>query len=365
MICFNGSGCLGSPPDGTRDLLEYYTMTLDPDGNANIAYVDSTATGNCLPEACITRTWFTKQTSGALAYAPPLPPAPAIFADNIGVGSPGAEPSIWVDSFNCIFVTAPGQPWVWKSVNNGASFLPPVNPVADEPTLTGGDEDIISLPKQDGSATRPDQLYFTDLGLSTCHIRKSTDGGATWFKPGPGGVAGDVSVSSDRQWLAGDLGVPAAGDQTIYHWEHELVSEAMRVSCLVNDTTWQSTSGMTDPELFEPLTNTAPNTNPGPIFVNKTTHRVFGLFNGSVPSTNLANPPFGKLLNVWEMDAAPPLGPGAPVTDVQNHPVHKGVFDSPNNPPPAVGPPVGPNFGTNNANIFPAGDVDVAGNIYV
>jgi hypothetical protein len=122
---------------------------------------------------------------------------------------------------------------------------------------------------------------------------------------------------------------------------------------------------MTDPELFDPTTNTLPNTNPGPIFVNRATHRVFALFNGSVPVNNAANPPFGKLLNTWEADAMAPAAVGAPVTDVQNHPVHKGTYDSPNNPPPVQGPPTGPNYGTNNANIFPAGDIDAAGNIYV
>ncbi|HJT80444.1 MAG TPA: hypothetical protein VJ719_04525, partial [Chthoniobacterales bacterium] len=370
-VCFNGLGCTGDPDGdiGNRDMLEYFTMALDPEGKAHIAFPDSIT--NCPSSNCQTNAWYTKQTAGTSAYAPPAPPAPATFAPNIAVGSPGAEPSIWVDSFNCVYVTAPGQPWVWKSIDAGASFLSPTNPVSDEATLTGGDEDIISLPKQDGSHTRPDQLYFTDLGLSSCHIRKSTsvvsagNQNPVWFKPGPGGAAGDVSVSSDRQWLAGDQGVPAAGDQVIYHWEHELASEAMRISSLVNDTAWQFTSGMTDPELLDLLSSTIPNTNPGPIFVNKTTHRVFALFNGSVPSTNAADPPFGKLLNVWEMDAAPPLNAASPVTDVQNHPVFKGTYDSPNNPPPAVGPPVGPNFGTNNANIFPAGDIDSAGNIYV
>ena len=139
----------------------------------------------------------------------------------------------------------------------------------------------------------------------------------------------------------------------------------MRISSLVNDTAWQFTSGMTDPELLALLSSTIPNTNPGPNFVNKTTHRVYGLFNASVALNNILNPPFGKLLNVWEMDAAPPLNAATPVTDVQNHPVFRGTYDSPNNPPPSVGPPVGPNFGTNNANIFPAGDIDSAGNVYV
>lgn len=360
-ICFNGLACASDPgmSPGNRDLLEYYSMALDPDGNANIAYADSVT--NCrLEDSCRTKTWYIKQTSGAAAYAPPAPPAPATFGPNKAVGAPGAEPSIWVDSFNCIYVTAPGNPWLWKSVDNGASFLAPVNPVADEPTLTGGDEDVISLPKPDG--TRPDQLYFTDLGLSSDHIRKSTDGGTNWFKPGTGGVAGDVAISSDRQWLAGDRGAPTASDQVIYHWEHELVSEAMRISSLVNDTAWQSTSGMTEPELFDPITSTLPNTNPGPIFVNKTTHRGFALFNGSVVRNNANDPPFGKLLNVWSTDFAPPLNAAAPVTDVRNRPVFKGVYDSPSVPAPPAGTTT---YGANNANIFPAGDIDSAGNIYV
>jgi hypothetical protein len=353
-ICFNGTGCAS----GTRELAEYYAMTLDPEGFALISYPDTVH--DCSGSNCVARTWFTKQTSGLSAYAPPPPPAPATFATNIPVGSPGAEPSIWVDSFNCIYVTAPGNPWLWKSENNGASFKPPVNPVADEPTLTGGDEDVISLPKADG--TRPDQLYFTDLGLSSDHIRKSTDGGATWVKPGPGGAAGDVAISSDRQWLAGDRNAPASGDQVVYHWEHELTTEAMRISSLVNDTAWQSTSGMTNPELFDPVTATFPNTNPGPVFVNKTTHRGFALFNGSVPRNNANQPPFGKLLNVWLTSFAPPLNAASPVTDVQNYPVFKGLFDSPATPAAPAGTTT---YGSNNANIFPAGDIDSAGNIYV
>ncbi len=367
-ICFNGLACAANPSQspGNRDLLEYYSMAIDPDGNANIAYADSV--NNCPSGTCITNTWYIKQTGGPTAYVPPAAPASATFSANIPVGSPGAEPSIAVDLYNCIYVTAPGNPWVWKSVNNGASFLPPVNPVADEATLTGGDEDIITLPKADG--TRPDQVYFADLGLSTVHIRKSTDGGALWFKPGPpAGTGGDTAVSSDRQWLAWDRGVPTAADMVIYEWDHELASEIMRMSSLVNDGVWQTTPGMgalTDPD----LATTVPNTNPGPVFVDKTrdpvwAHRVFGLFNGSVPSTNAQNPPFGKLLNVWEADGPPPATAGAPPGPFVNHHVFKGLYDSATNPPPAVGPPVGPTFGTNNANIFPAGDIDSAGNVYV
>ena len=118
-ICFNGTGCSGT---ANRDLLEYYTMTLDPAGNALIAYPDSV--NNCDPSTCKTNAWFARQSSGTVAYAPPAGPAPATFAPNIAVGSPGAEPSLWVDSYNCIYVTAPGKPWVWKSVDNGQSFPP-------------------------------------------------------------------------------------------------------------------------------------------------------------------------------------------------------------------------------------------------
>jgi hypothetical protein len=360
IICFNGSACA----TGTRELLEYYTMALDPDGNANIAFPDSIDADSCPTATCITNTWFTKQTAGASAYTPPTPPAAATFATNIPVGSPGAEPSISVDLYNCIYVTAPGNPWVWKSINNGASFLSPINPVADEPTLTGGDEDILTLPQASGA--RPDQIYFADLGITTVHVRKSTDGSASYFKPGPSGAAADTGVSSDRQWLAGDRGFPAATDQIVYEWDHEFSSEVMRMSALVNDTVWQSASGMTTPE----LATTVPNTNPGPVFVDKTrdpvwAHRVFGLFNASVPTTNATNPPFGKLLNIWEADGPPPAAAGAPPGPFVNHPVFKGVYDSPAGPVPPPPPVAAKTYGANNANIFPAGDIDSAGNIYV
>src|SRR5205814_1162426 len=73
------------------------------------------------------RTWFTKQTSGSSALVPPPAPAPAAFGSNYSIGGPGGEPGIKVDSHNCIFIDAPGPASLWKSVNNGASFLPKVN----------------------------------------------------------------------------------------------------------------------------------------------------------------------------------------------------------------------------------------------
>ncbi len=345
-ICFNGTGCTGT---ANRDLLEYYTMTLDPEGKALIAFADSV--NNCDPAACKTNAWFSQQTTGASALTPPAAPAPTTFSTNLAVGAPGAEPSLWVDSYNCIYVTAPGGPLVWKSVNNGVSFLPPINPVADEPTLTGGDEDIITLAKADG--TRPDQVYFTDLGLSSDHIRKSTDGGATYFKPGPGGAAGETGISSDRQWLAVDR---IGADQYVYEVDHELASEIIRLSSTANDNPWVTQNALTEPE----LATTVPNTNPGPVFVNKQTHQIINVFNASIPTTNIANPPFGKLLNIWDFVAEPPAVPGGAPTTFKNYPINKGVIDSPSGT--AAGAVT---YGTNNAQIFPSGDIDSAGNIYV
>ena len=346
-ICFNGSGCTGTD---NRDLLEYYTMALDPEGNASIAFADSV--NNCPTATCKTNAWYMQQASGTKAYAPPAAPAPATFSANIPIGSPGAEPSLWVDSHNCIFVSAPGNPWSWKSVNNGASFLPPVNPVADEATLTGGDEDVITLSKPDG--TRPDQVYYTDLGLTSDHIRKSTDGGTTFFKPGPGGSAGDTGISSDRQWLAVDrIGV----DQYVYEVDHELATEIIRLSGSANDNPWVTQTTFVDPE----LATTVPNTNPGPTFVDKQTHKVYGIFNASIPTNNIANPPFGKLLNIWLFGADAPAVAGGVPGNFANYPVFKGTIDSATTPAPPAGTET---FGTNNANIFPAGDIDAAGNIY-
>jgi hypothetical protein len=360
-ICFNGSGCAASPRQspGNRDLLEYYTMTIDPDGNANIAYPDS-LTPDCPSNTCQTNTWYAKQTAGTSAFAPPAGPAAATFTTNIPVGSPGGEPGIKVDSHNCIFTTTPGNPWVWKSVDNGLSFLPPVNPVANNVNAGAGDEDILPVLKPGG--VRPDDLYFADLALDDVNIEKSTDGGATWFEPGPGGAGGIVSVSSDRQWLAFDH-APTAADQTIYIMDHELSTEAIRFAAMTNDGGWSPpTSGMTDPELILPPTSTFPNTNPGPVFVDPRSHMVYGIFNASTVNTNRANPPFGKMPNVWEATGPAPAAAGAPPGPMVNHPVFKGVFDSPTTAP--TPPPGTTTFGNNCSNDFPSGAIDSAGNIY-
>jgi hypothetical protein len=375
-ICFNGTGCTPNNPrqgGGNRDLLEYYTIALDPNGQAHIAYPDS-LTADCLPADCQTNTWYIRQQNGANAYAPPPAPTDATFGANVNVaanGGGGAEPNSEVDSHNCIFSAAPGNPDFWKSINNGAAFLAPVNPVADENGLTGGDEDILSIPQTTGQ--RPDFLYFVDLGITSVHVRKSTDGGASWAAPGPGGAAGEVSASSDRMWLDFDRDVPAAGNQTIYLMDHEFTSETIRFSALTNDTAWSSfTTAMNDPELFNPTTTTFPNTNPGPAFVDRATHLVYGVFNASTLANNAANPPFGKMPNVWLVAGAPPPAAGSPpgpfvssptCPNCGNYPIFKGVFDSPAAPAPT--PPAGAEtIGTNCSNDFPSATIDNAGNIY-
>src|SRR6266851_3341583 len=348
-ICFNGGACTANPsaePEN-RDLLEYYTITLDSDGNANIAYSDSV--NNCDPTVCISNAWFMKQTAGPSAYAPPAKPAPATFAANLAIpNSAGtAEPNAWADSHNCILGGAIGGPVDFISQNAGASFT--TRTVVVGTGVHGGDFDIITVPKATGA--RPDQIYTADLGVSTVHIGKSTDGGATYFQPGTMGAAGEVSVSSDRMWLFPDRGVPTAADQTIYLMDHEFTTEAIRFAGLTNDTAWSLfTSGMTDPELILPPTSTFPNTNPGPVFVDKTTNKVFGVFGASTVTTNTLEPPFGKEPNVWEAVGAPPAAAGLAPGPFTNHPVFKGLIDSP------VTTPAGTTtFGTHMAAIFPSG----------
>jgi hypothetical protein len=358
-VCFNGAGCGAAPhgDPGNRDLLEYFRMALDNDGNANIVFADSVH--NCDPTVCRTNTWYAKQTGGPSALNPPAAPASATFAANLVMpnSSGHAEPNMKVDSHNCLYSASPGGPIAWKSVNNGASFSILPNPVADESGLVGGDEDILPFTQPNGA--RPDQLYFADLGVSTVHIRKSTDGGATWFAPGTGGAAGEVSVSSDRQWFSGDRN---GADQTIYIWEHEFVSEALRMNALTDDMVWAPpASGMTDPELIAPPNSTIPNTVPGPTFVDPATHKVYGFLSASTPTSNAIGGGFGKLPNVWEADGAGTFTAGVPPGPFTNHPVFKGVFDSPTSPAPPAGAAT---VGSNTSNLFNGATIDSAGNIY-
>ena len=360
-VCLSGLGCsAASTPHGepgNRDLLEYFRMALDNDGNANIVFADSVH--NCDPSSCRTNTWFAKQTGGPSAYNPPAAPAPATFAANLVMpnSSGHAEPNMKVDSHNCLYSAAPGGPIAWKSVNNGASFLILPNPVANETGLVGGDEDVLPFPKANGA--RPDDVYFADLGVSTVHIRKSTDGGATWAAPGPGGAGGEVSVSSDRQWWSGDRN---GADTTVYIWEHEFVSQVLRMNALTDDMVWAPpASGMTDPELIAPPGSTIQNTVPGPTFVDPVTHKVYGFLSASTVTTNVVGAPTGKLPNVWEADGAGTFMAGVPPGPFTNHPVFKGVIDSPTNPAPPAGAAT---VGSNTSNLFNGATIDAAGNIY-
>ena len=365
-ICFGGLSCGASPSacNGNRDMLEYFSMALDNDGMANIAYADSV--NNCPQATCRTNTWFVKQTSGPSAYAPPAAPAPATFLTNLSVpGSTGtAEPNSWVDSHNCIFGGAIGGPIVMRSQDSGATFT--TMPVVVGTGLHGGDFDIITLPQASGA--RPDQIYTADLGVTTVHIGKSTDGGNTYFQPGTAGTAGEVSVSSDRMWLVADRGVPAGSDHTIYLVDHEFTTEEIRFSALSTSADpmdagalWSAfASGTTDPELILPPSSTLPNTNPGPDFVNRVTHEILSVFGASTTTTNLAQPPFGKQPNVWDAVGAPPLAAGLPPGPFANHPVFKGVIDSPSTAPAGA-----ITYGSHVAAIFPSGYADSAGNIYV
>jgi len=365
-ICFNGTGCASNPraSPGNRDLLEYYTIALDPAGNANIAYPDS-LTPDCPADACQTNTWYTKQTTGSSAYTPPAAPAAAIFATNLSMPSSSgrAEPNSWVDSHDCIFGGAIGGPVAFRSQDGGLSFTTKTVTVGSG--LHGGDFDIIAVPKADG--TRPDQVYTADLGITSVHIGKSSDGGNTYASPGMNGIAGEVSASSDRMWLNWDRNIPNAGDQTVYLVDHEFTTEAVRFSALTNDFAWSVfTDGMTNPELTLPPTGTFPNTNPGPNFVDRNTHKVFSVFAASTVTTNTMAPPFGKMPNIWDAVGAGPASQGLAPGPFTNFPVFKGLIDSPS-AAPAPAPSIPPSvltYGNHTGNLFPGGDADKAGNVY-
>ena len=361
-ICNRGGNCTGN----TRDLAEYYTMTIDPDGNANIAYVDEVNYCAAHPAAnCLAHTFYTKQTSGPSAYTPPPPPAVATFAMNLAMPSSSgrAEPNSWVDSHNCILGGAIGGPEDFISKDAGFNFT--AHSVIVGTGTHGGDFDIIAVPKADGS--RPDQIYTADLGITSVHIGKSSDGGNTYASPGMNGIAGEVSASSDRMWLNWDRNIPNAGDQSVYLVDHEFTTEAIRFSALTNDFAWSVfTDGMTNSELTLPPTSTLPNTNPGPNFVDRITHKVFSVFAASTITTNSMAPPFGKMPNIWDAVGAGPAAQGLAPGPFTNFPVFKGLIDSPAaapSPAPSI-PPSVLTYGNHTGNLFPGGDADKAGNVY-
>jgi hypothetical protein len=150
--------------------------------------------------------------------------------------------------------------------------------------------------------------------------------------------------------------------------DHELASEVIRFAALTNDVAWSPfNDGTTSPELILPPTSTLPNTNPGPVFVDKNTHTVYGIFAASTTTTNTYAPPFGKMPNIWDAVGAASAAAGLPPGPFTNYPVTKGLIDSPSQAPsPApVIPASVATFGQHDGNLFPSGAVDSAGNIYV
>src|SRR5260370_33467459 len=135
------------------------------------------------------------------------------------------------------------------------------------------------------------------------------------------------------------------------------------MSALTDDMVWaRFASGMTDPERIAPPSSTMSNTVPGPTFVDPVTHKVYGFLSASTVTTNAVGAPTGKLPNVWEADGAGTFAAGVPPGPFTNHPVFKGVIDSPTAPAPPAGAAT---VGSNTANLFNGAAIDSAGNIYV
>jgi hypothetical protein len=134
------------------------------------------------------------------------------------------------------------------------------------------------------------------------------------------------------------------------------------MSALTNDTAWSPfASGMTDPELIAPPSSTVQNTVPGPTFVDPATHQVYGFLSASTVPTNAIGVPAGKLPNVWEADGPGTFTAPVPPGPFTNHPVFKGVVDSPTAPAPPAGSKT---FGSNTANLFNGATIDQGGTIY-
>ena len=134
------------------------------------------------------------------------------------------------------------------------------------------------------------------------------------------------------------------------------------MNALTDDMVWAPpASGLTDPDLVAPPGSTLSNTNPGPTFVDPVTHKVYGFLCASTVTSNAVGAPTGKLPNVWEADGAGTFTAGVPPGPFTNHPVFKGVIDSPTNPAPPTGAVT---IGSNTGNLFNAAAIDSAGNIY-
>jgi PKD repeat protein len=197
--------------------------------------------------------------------------------------------------------------------------------------------------------------------LADVDIFKSIDRGVTWA--GTTEAYGHLNASSDRQWIKGERIGTGGANQVLYEMDHELASEDIRFAASINDSAWSPpASGITEPEMILPPNSTFPNTNPGPVFIDKTTHMVYGVFTASTIKTNRDRPPFGKLPNVWAAFGPGTTTAGVPPGPFVNRAAFRGVFDSPTNPAPPAGSQT---FGSNAANDFPSATIDNAGNIYV
>src|SRR5260370_1180650 len=123
------------------------------------------------------------------------------------------------------------------------------------------------------------------------------------------GGAGEVSVSTDRRWITGER---SGANQTIYLWEHEFVTQVLRMNALTNDVAWSPfASGMTDPELIAPPGSTLQNTVPGPAFVDPATHQVYGFLGASTVTTNAVGAPAGSLPAIMAVSILFTTGPPA------------------------------------------------------
>jgi hypothetical protein len=131
----------------------------------------------------------------ATAATPARAAAHPVFGLTHDLGPGGGEPSIANDGHGHIYITNPqgiGSPAgsgvrLWRSLNDGKTFLPPVN--AGGTVVGGGDSDV-------ATDAAGHNVWVADLAAAYSNVLHSTNFGASF--PGQSQTGPD----DDREWLA-------------------------------------------------------------------------------------------------------------------------------------------------------------------
>ena len=220
------------------------------------------------------------------------------FRDTQLSGASGGEPSVWVDTSSTsprrgsIYVTTTGGPFIWHSTDLGDTWSGPVQFDTNTcGTLTGGDEDVITLPNGN--------VVVADLNITDNVIEVSTDGAQTFpscFGTGP---------ESDRPWLGFN------GSSFVYLAYHDFVAEVPIVcSSIDGGATWPVCNHtFANPQVAQCAENTVP---ARPLVVDPTDGSLHFMYSCSTAAENAMHPPYGPLHDYYVANSVGPLVMGQP-----------------------------------------------------